>query len=99
MTEPLADALQAPATAPEEALHASGETLAALPPGALCRILAVAADDAVGLRLLDLGFTPGTEVKVLRRAPLGDPQVYELRSSQLCLRASEARRIRVQRLR
>jgi ferrous iron transport protein A len=56
-------------------------------------------DAAVGLaeRLEDLGFVPGTRVTVRRRAPLGDPRVYELRGSQLCLRASEARAVRVTR--
>ena len=47
----------------------------------------------VSRRLLDLGFVPGTRVRVLRRAPLGDPTVYELRGTQLCLRRSEAARV------
>jgi ferrous iron transport protein A len=49
----------------------------------------------VSRRLLDLGFVPGTRVRVLRRAPLGDPTVYELRGTQLCLRRSEAVRVLV----
>jgi ferrous iron transport protein A len=32
----------------------------------------------------------------VRRAPLGDPVVYELRGYHLCLRRSEATRIRVE---
>jgi ferrous iron transport protein A len=47
----------------------------------------------VGLRLLDLGFVPGTPVRAVRRAPLGDPTLYELRGTQLCLRRSEAERV------
>jgi ferrous iron transport protein A len=46
-------------------------------------------------RMLDLGLVPGTRVRHLRRAPLGDPSVYELRGIQLSLRRSEAARIRV----
>ena len=50
---------------------------------------------SVGRRLSDLGFLPGTAVRVVRRAPLGDPTVYELRGYQLCLRRAEASRIKV----
>ena len=49
----------------------------------------------IGRRLEDLGFVPGTRVKVVRRAILGDPTVYALRGSLLALRRSEATRIRV----
>lgn len=49
----------------------------------------------MGRRLADLGFLPGTEVRVVRRAPLGDPTVFELRGFQLCLRRSEAALVRV----
>lgn len=72
-----------------------GVPLCSLPVGARGVIVAVRAGDAVGQRLLDLGLLPGTPVAVLRRAPLGDPSVYELRGYQLCLRRSEAERIRV----
>ena len=41
-------------------------------------------------RLSSLGFTPNTEVLKLRRAPLGDPCVYELMGYQICLRNREA---------
>jgi Fe2+ transport system protein FeoA len=49
----------------------------------------------VGARLADLGFLPGTEIRVLRRAPFGDPTEYELRGYRICLRRSEAARVRV----
>lgn len=55
----------------------------------------VAAERPLAGRLADLGFLPGTPVLCLRCAPLGDPRVYELRGSQLCLRKSEAACIRV----
>jgi Fe2+ transport system protein FeoA len=44
-------------------------------------------------RLLDLGVLPGTAIRVVRRAPLGDPVVYELRGYRLCLRRTEAAHI------
>lgn len=71
-------------------------TLAGVPLGSTARIVSVEAAEPVRGRLADLGFLPGTAVTYVRRAPLGDPGVYELRGTQLCLRRSEARAIRVQ---
>ena len=67
-----------------------------LAPGDAGVIARVESGDGIGRRLLDLGFIPGTPVRVVRRAPLGDPCVYELRGAQLCLRRSEARRVLVE---
>lgn len=47
------------------------------------------------LRLLDLGFVPGTEVLLLSRAPLGEPMLVELRRHTLMLRKSEAEAIEI----
>jgi len=58
-------------------------------------IMRIDVNGAIGGRLLSLGFVPGTEVQVLRSAPLGDPTEYELRGSRLCLRRSEAGEIHV----
>lgn len=55
----------------------------------------VATEDGLERRLEDLGFLPGTVVRVERRAPLGDPTVYELRGSRLALRKESARLINV----
>lgn len=71
--------------------------LADLEPGSGARVAAVDAGSRIGRRLLDLGFVPGTEVQVVRRAPLGDPVEYELRGYRLCLRRSEALQVRVER--
>jgi ferrous iron transport protein A len=70
--------------------------LADLPVGESGVILSIDLTTAIGRRLGDLGFLPGTDVRVLSRAPLGDPTVYELRGTRLCLRRSEASRIEVQ---
>lgn len=70
-------------------------TLADLPVGATAEILAVGGPEAVAARLADLGFLPGTRVRTLRRAPLGDPRVYELRGVRMCLRRREAAVVRV----
>jgi ferrous iron transport protein A len=71
--------------------------LTALAPGDEGVIASVAANTGIGRRLLDLGFIPGTEIRVVRRAPLGDPVTYALRGVQICLRRSEAARISVYR--
>jgi ferrous iron transport protein A len=72
-------------------------TLDQLLVGETAAVVAIDAAASLAERLEDLGFVPGTRVTVRRRAPLGDPRVYELRGSQLCLRGSEARAVRVMR--
>jgi ferrous iron transport protein A len=71
--------------------------LSELPPGGRAFVVDVDAPPALRGRLEALGFLPETEVHCRRRAPLGDPRVYELRGTQLCLRRTEAARIRVRR--
>ena len=46
-------------------------------------------------RLLEMGFTRGTEVEVSRRAAFGGPLEIRLRSYRLSLRRDEASAIRV----
>jgi len=41
-------------------------------------------------RMLDMGLVPGSEVKVVRVAPLGDPVEFEVKGYSLSLRKSEA---------
>ena len=67
--------------------------LADLPPGARAVVTRVDPDLPIGRRLLDLGFVPDTPIRVLRKAPLGDPVSYELRGMCLCLRRGEARHV------
>ena len=49
-------------------------------------------------RLSAMGITPGTEVRVLKRAPLGDPIEVYLRRYTLTLRAEDARNIHVRKV-
>ena len=46
-------------------------------------------------RLMEMGLTVGAEVRILRRAPLKYPVVVQARGSQLSLRKSVAKAIRV----
>ena len=55
----------------------------------------VVGDDAVSIRLLEMGLTPGEQVRVIGRAPLGDPLEVEIRGYRLSLRHSEAARVAV----
>lgn len=69
--------------------------LADLPPGARAVVVAVVDADpgrttATVRRLGDLGFTPGSVVEVVRRAPLRDPVVYRVKDYEVCLRRTEA---------
>jgi len=48
-----------------------------------------------GRRLEDLGVIAGTLVTVERRAPLGDPTIYEVRRSRLAMRRADAALVQV----
>jgi ferrous iron transport protein A len=69
--------------------------LSSLAPDCRATVVDVDASTPKGHRLLELGFLPETEVRVVRRAPLRDPIAFYLRGGQICLRRSEAALIRV----
>ena len=46
-------------------------------------------------RLAEMGFITGTEVEVIRKAPMSDPVEYQLRGYLISLRREEADHIRV----
>ena len=47
-------------------------------------------------KLLAMGLTPGTELRVTRVAPLGDPVEIQVRGFKLSLRKHEAAALRVE---
>ena len=59
------------------------------------RVTGVAGSDDVGLRLMEMGLTPGAIVRLVGTAPLGDPLELEVRGYRLSLRRSEAARVSV----
>jgi len=65
-------------------------SLELLPVGATGHITAVVGEGAIRRRIFDMGLTPGCEVFVRKRAPLGDPVELTLRGYELTLRKSEA---------
>ncbi|MCA9056148.1 MAG: FeoA domain-containing protein [Planctomycetaceae bacterium] len=64
-----------------------------LPVGGRGTILTLSGDDAVAIRLLELGLLPGEEIEVLGYAPLGDPIAIQVRGTRLALRRKDAGRI------
>jgi ferrous iron transport protein A len=66
-----------------------------LKPGQSCRLIDVHLTGADGQRLMDMGFIPDVEIKVLRNAPLVDPVELEIRGYNVSLRHSEARYVEV----
>ena len=59
-------------------------------PGQRGVVTAFQGEDRQRLRLMEMGLLPGTEVRFVRRAPLGDPMEVEIRGFHLSLRAREA---------
>ncbi|MFE1290313.1 ferrous iron transport protein A [Streptomyces sp. NPDC058751] len=74
----------------------ASRALADLVPGARATVVEVVTDGAPGTarRLRALGFTPGTVVEVVRRAPLRDPVVYRVKDYEVCLRRAQAACVR-----
>ncbi|MEX5285428.1 FeoA family protein [Selenomonas sputigena] len=52
-------------------------------------------DSELKQRLMTMGLIPGTRIKVLRSAPMGDPMAIGLRSYNLALRRADAEKIQV----
>ena len=74
------------------------ETLDALSKGQRAVIQDVAGDDAISVRLMEMGLIEGEEIELLGRAPLGDPLEFLVRGYRLSLRTEEARRISITRV-
>ena len=70
-------------------------TLAGLPHRAPATIAAVGGERAFRRRLLELGFLPGVEVRVLGAAPMGDPLDIEVRGCRFSIRRAEAEAVAV----
>ena len=53
-------------------------------------VKSVAGEGKIKRRLFDMGITPGAEIHMRKRAPLGDPIEITIRGYELTLRKSEA---------
>ena len=64
--------------------------------GSDAKILQIGGEGALRRRLLDMGLTPNTNVKVRKVAPMGDPMEINLRGYTLTIRMEDARKIGVE---
>jgi len=69
-----------------------------LPVGSQARVVEVAGGGKHQRRMLDMGFVPGAEVAVVRKAPLLDPIEYRIKGTAVALRRLDADTILVEEL-
>ena len=67
--------------------------LDSLPIGERAAVAEIEGTDDLSLRLLEMGLTPGVELRVIGAAPLGDPLEVEVRGYRLSVRKREAARV------
>jgi ferrous iron transport protein A len=65
-------------------------SLANLQVGERARIASLTGPESLQQRLQELGLLPATEIRLVRRAPLGDPIEVEILGYRLSLRRSDA---------
>lgn len=59
-------------------------------------VKAVNGEGAIRRRLFDMGITPGAEVYLRKKAPLGDPIEISIRGYELTLRKTEAAQVEIE---
>jgi ferrous iron transport protein A len=72
------------------------QNAAELEVGQTGRVVRVIGADEISRRILEMGVTPGIEIRRLGAAPLGDPLEFELRGYRLSLRKAEAAHIEIE---
>ena len=72
--------------------------LGELPVGSRVRVVEIKGGGKHQRRMLDMGFVPGAEVKVIRKAPLNDPTEYGVKDTAVALRQKDANSILVEEL-
>ncbi len=60
-------------------------------------VIKVSGEQKIRRRLFDMGLTPGAEVFLRKKAPLGDPLQITVRGYELTLRKNEAEFIETER--
>jgi len=70
--------------------------LNAIKPGEKVKVVSVEGNGETRRRIVDMGMTPGTLIKVERIAPLGDPMEIRVKGYHLSLRLDEAATISVE---
>ncbi|HAY61633.1 MAG: ferrous iron transport protein A [Acidaminococcaceae bacterium] len=64
--------------------------------GSLCKVTRLTGSGALKRRIMDMGITKGTEIKVVKIAPLGDPMELNVRGYDLSVRKNEAATVEVE---
>ena len=59
------------------------------------QIIEITGSRAQRTRMLQMGFTPGARVRIVRRAPMNDPVEIKLRGTSVLLRRDECQNIKV----
>lgn len=77
----------------KECLSKNVIPLSQFKPGENGIVFQACGDPEVRLRLMEMGFVRGTEVKVVKRAPLKDPLEFVIRGYHVSLRKEEAEHI------
>jgi len=70
--------------------------LGELPVGSKAQVTDVKGGGRHQRRMLDMGFVPGAEIYVIRKAPLGDPVEYRVKGTAVALRQKDANTILVE---
>ena len=73
--------------------------LGELPVGVRAQVVQTSGSGKHQRRMLDMGFVPGAEITVIRKAPLGDPIEYRVKETSIALRREDADTILVEELR
>ncbi len=77
--------------------RSAAEPLSTLQPGQRGKVVALEIPGTMRGRVMEMGFTVGTVVEVVRFAPMGDPIEFKVRGAHISLRKADAAGIRVQR--
>lgn len=71
-------------------------TLRDLKPGEEGKVISIGEKGPLRRRIMEMGVTPGTTIKVIKVAPLGDPIEVNIRGYELSLRKEEAGQIEIE---
>lgn len=71
-------------------------TLGQISRGQTARIVDVIGEDAIAVRLMEMGLIEGESISLVGAAPLGDPLEFSVRGYRISLRRAEADRVQVE---
>ena len=63
--------------------------------GDRAEIISIDGEDAIAVRLMEMGLVDGEQIEFVGSAPFGDPLEFALRGYRLSLRHKEASRVQI----